>query len=90
MALNIKDPTTEALAAEVAQLAGETKTRAVRVALEERRARLKLRIPEASRAKRIRRFLEEEVWPLIPPDVRGKPISKEERDEILGYGPGGV
>ena len=33
MAMNIKDPQTEALAAEVAALANETKTQAVRTAL---------------------------------------------------------
>ncbi len=90
MALNIKDPETEALAAKVAQMTGETKTRAVKVALQERAARLKLRISPDARAERVRRYLEEEVWPKIPPDVRGKPMSKEEREEILGYGPDGV
>ncbi len=46
MPLNFKDPEAEHLAAEVAELglAGETKTRAVRV-LAERRERLALRSP---------------------------------------------
>jgi antitoxin VapB len=35
-------------------------------------------------------FLETEVWPKLPPGVRGVPISQEEQDEILGYGPDGV
>jgi antitoxin VapB len=43
MALNIKNRETEKLAAEVAAMAGESKTRAVRVALEERKRRLILR-----------------------------------------------
>jgi antitoxin VapB len=34
-------------------------------------------------------FLEEEVWPYIPAEALGKSISKEEREEILGYGPDG-
>jgi antitoxin VapB len=42
------------------------------------------------RVARWRRFLEEEVWPNISPDARGKRITKEEREEILGYGPDGV
>jgi antitoxin VapB len=42
MALNIKDPETVRLAAEVAALAGETKTGAVRQALKERKERLLL------------------------------------------------
>ncbi|HEX4222761.1 MAG TPA: hypothetical protein VHZ97_10390 [Pseudonocardiaceae bacterium] len=36
------------------------------------------------------RFLQEEVWPLIPDELHGKPISKEEVEEILGLGPDGV
>ncbi len=42
MALNIKNAETERLAAEVAELAGESKTQAVTVALRERRDRLQL------------------------------------------------
>jgi len=88
VALNIKDPETVALAAEVAELAGETKTRAVKIALEERRARLERGSPD-ERAQRLRRFLEEELWPQIPKKERGKSLSREEWDEILGYGPEG-
>jgi antitoxin VapB len=90
MALNIKDAETERLAAEVAALAGETKTRAVKVALQERKDRLALRGGQEDRAESLLRFLREEVWPHVPADVRGQPISKEEREEILGYGPEGV
>ena len=36
------------------------------------------------------RFLEEEIWPLIPPDQLGKPLSKAEREQILGFGEDGV
>jgi len=90
MALNIKDAETERLAAEVANLAGETKTRAVKVALEERRQRLALRGARPVRSEALRRFLEEEVWPQVPADVLGKPLSRAEREAILGYGPEGV
>ena len=48
---------------------------------------------EQDREKRdadARRFLEEDVWPHMPAETRGKPISKEEIEEILGYGPNGV
>ncbi len=34
--------------------------------------------------------LEEEIWPLIPPDQLGKPLSKAEREQILGFGENGV
>lgn len=42
------------------------------------------------RGERFRKFLEDEVWPHIPPEERGKPITKEEQEEILGFGPDGV
>ncbi len=88
MALTI-DSETERLATELAELAGESKTEAIRKALEERRQRLSPpSVPD--RVARVRRFLEEEVWPQIPPDLRGKSLSKQEREEILGYGPSGI
>jgi len=89
MALNIKNPETERLATEVAELTGESKTQAVTVALRERRERLRKGETLEQRRERIKRFLEDEVWPQIPPDVRGKSITKAEREEILGYGPEG-
>jgi len=90
MALNIKDAETERLAAEVAALAGETKTRAVKIALSERKERLARRVVRRDRAAELQRFLEDEVWPQVPRDVLGQPVSKAEREEILGYGPDGV
>ena len=90
MALNIKNAEVERLAAEVAELAGETKTEAIRKALEERRARLALHGIQEDGGKRIREFLEREVWPLVPADVKGKSLTKEEVEEILGYGEDGV
>ena len=89
MAMNIKDPQTEALANEVAALANETKTQAVRTALQERKERLQAR-QRRRRADRIDRFLEDEAWPQIPDTVLGRPISKAEREAILGLGPEGV
>ncbi len=91
MALNIKDPLAERLAAEVAELAGETKTGAVRTALAERRERLLAERSGVDRASRLRRVLEDEIWLLIPPELLGRPpLTKAEREEILGYGPEGV
>lgn len=90
MALNIKDAETERLAAEVAALAGETKTRAVKVALEERKRRLARRVAHRDRRETLQRLLEDEIWPQIPSDVLGKPVPKKEREAILGYGPEGV
>jgi antitoxin VapB len=91
VALNIKDKETEALVAKIASLTGESEAEAVRIAARERVERLEL---EAGRRKRspeeIRQWLETEVWPLVPKELRGKMISKAEREEILGYGPDGV
>lgn len=90
MPLNIKDEEVERLAAEIAALTGESKTRAVRVALEERRARLAIRVVHSNRPASLRRFFEQEVWPTVPEGVLGKTITREEEDDILGYGDEGV
>lgn len=82
MALNIKDPETEQLAREVAELTGESKTAAVRTALRERRQRLELR--QARRTTELRRWLEEEVWPFLPPGA-STPLTTAEEEELLGY-----
>jgi len=90
MALNIKNPDVEALAAELAELTGESKTETVRRALVERRARLRFRVTDDARKSRIRTFLEQEVWSRVPEDQLGKAPDKAEREEILGYGDHGV
>jgi antitoxin VapB len=92
MALNIKDEETEALVARIVSLTGETETEAVREAAREKLERLKSQ-PKPKRkmtAEETRHFMETEIWPLIPDKVRGKTITKAEREEILGYGPDGV
>ena len=89
MALNIKDPETERLAAEVAALAGESKTRPVRIALAERRDRLQVTSGE-SELDRLLRFMQDEIWPQIPDSGRGVVLTKADRDEILGFGPDGT
>jgi antitoxin VapB len=90
MPLNIKDAETERLAAEVAAIAGETKTRAVKVALLERKDRLSRRAVRRNRSEALRRFLEDEIWAQVPEGELGRPMSKAEREAILGYGPHGV
>ena len=89
MALNIKDAEAERLATEVAALAGETKTAAVRVALRERRERLHASAAVENPVHRLRRFLMDEAWPQVPVELRGG-LTKREREAILGYGPEGV
>ncbi len=85
MGLNIKNGEVERLATEVASLAGESKTEAIRVALLERRRRLQGRGSAASKERRMRRFLEREVWPSVPADQLGKPPSRQEIEKVLGF-----
>ena len=90
MALNIKDPETEHLATEVALLAHENKTEAIRTALRERAERLEKQAQRVRHAERVMQFLNNEAWPQIPVDQLGASPSKAEREDILGYGPEGV
>jgi antitoxin VapB len=89
MALNIKNAEVESLAAEVAKLARESKTEAIRVALKERAFRLKSYRGKLTRGERIdaalERFQEE-----FPNGHFGHPLTKEEEERILGFGPDGV
>jgi antitoxin VapB len=89
MALNIKNSEVERLATEVAQLAHETKTEAIRRALEERKVRLKFGSSREEKYRRTMEFLRTEVWPHIPLEDRGKVMTKQEEEEILGIGPKG-
>jgi antitoxin VapB len=82
VALNIKDLETEALAAEVAQLTGESKTGAIRAALRERRERLLEERRNGNR--RLHDFLVEEVWPQLPQELIGHAPTKQEREQLLG------
>ena len=78
------------LAGEVAELTGESKTGAVRTALRERRARLRL-AQSASRSRpAVLAVLESQVWPGLRSGVRGSVITQEQEDVILGYGPDGT
>ena len=89
MALNIRNPEIERLAAEVAELARESKTEAIRNALRERARRLRLHGSDPSREQRVEavlaRFREE-----FPKGDFGRSLSKEEEEQILGFGPDGV
>jgi antitoxin VapB len=89
MALNIKNAEVEQLATEVARLAKETKTEAIRRALLERKARLRLRPAALSKVERLDALLRNRIWPEIPAEVRGKRLAKEDEESILGYGPEG-
>jgi antitoxin VapB len=90
MGLNLKNPEVERLAAEVARMAGETKTEAIRRALLERRCRLARDGARPDRRRALAEFLEREVWPTVPRAERGLPRDAEREARILGYGPEGV
>jgi len=91
MTLKITDTETEKLAAEIADMTGDTKTGAVREALREKKKRLELRSDsKEERRQKLRKFLETEIWSQIPDELLDREsMSKEEVEEILGFGPEG-
>lgn len=90
MALNIKNQDVESLLNELVQLTGESKTEAVRKALAERRQSLALHYGAVNLETRLRAFLQEEIWPQIPPHQRGRRLTQDEEEAILGYGEHGA
>ncbi len=86
MGLNIKNADVEALASEVARLAGETKTEAIRRALIERRTRLQAHGGKSGKRPGLRDYMTRNVWPFVPPTELGRVLTREEEDRILGYG----
>ncbi|MCP4415755.1 MAG: type II toxin-antitoxin system VapB family antitoxin [Chloroflexi bacterium] len=90
MALNIKNQDVETLLHDVVKITGESKTEAVRKALEERRQRLSLRFVMPRDSTQLTTFLEDEIWPQVPVDLLGTKFDKAEEDAILGYGEMGV
>jgi antitoxin VapB len=90
MALNIKNPEVDKLASEIAALTGESKTEAIRRALEERRQRLRFAVVRRDRLAELYQFLEREIWPQVPQQILGRSVGHNELDDILGYGAEGV
>lgn len=90
MAMSIKDEKVERLAEELAHLTGESTTAAILHALEERKERIAMAPSGKRRLAQALDFLEREIWPNVPRDVRGRRVTKSERERILGYGKGGV
>lgn len=88
MTLKIEDPETEKLATEVAEMTGASETEVVREALRERRDRIHPTPRRQRTPGEIQRWLETEVWPLVPAVERGRPpMTKAEKAQALGYGP---
>jgi antitoxin VapB len=90
MALNIKNPEVEKLAAEVADMTGQSKTQAIRTALVELKSRIGKHVVEEDRHTKLMRFLEHEVWTKIPRRALGRRLTKKQRESVLGYGPRGI
>jgi len=89
MALNLKNSEVELLAAEVARITGESKTEAIRQSLLERKAKLLSRSNSQTRGERAESILRSFRASLSKPLSR-VPLTREEENEILGFGPGGV
>ncbi len=80
----------ERLIEEIVAVTGESKTECIRRSLEERKARLCFQMAENDRSGRLLRLLESEVWPTVPEEQRGRRLSREEEEAILGFGDGGT
>jgi antitoxin VapB len=80
MALNIKDPEVDRLAAELADRLQTTKTDAIRRALHAQLTLLGSGVSD--RQARLLDVMRTEIWPLL---ADRRPITKREREEILGY-----
>lgn len=82
MALNIKDPATDALARELAAHTGESITEAIRIAMSERLARLRRQSSVANRAVDLQLFIDR---------GRQRPtLDDRSAEEILGYDENGL
>jgi antitoxin VapB len=90
MALNIKSEDVERLVEQLAAHTGETRTEAVRRALEERLERTRARPFRRQREADALAWLRAEVWPTLPAGQRGRRLTRAEEDAILGYGPEGA
>ncbi|HTU15612.1 MAG TPA: type II toxin-antitoxin system VapB family antitoxin [Solirubrobacterales bacterium] len=82
MALNIKDPKTDRLARELADLTGESITVAVGTALKDRLERLSGSVPSERRA--------DEMLQIAKGTASLPVLDTRSEDEILGYGDSGL
>ncbi len=82
MALNIKDPEVDRLATELASRLRTNKTDAIRRALNAQLALLQSHA--GNREEQLLDVMRTEVWPLLSDRT---PITKREREELLGYDP---
>lgn len=90
MALNIKNAEVERLVDEISSLTGSGKTETIRRALLEQKERLSLHVNALHRGSRIKRFLETEIWPQVPEAEKGRRLTRQEEDTLLGFGDAGI
>jgi antitoxin VapB len=86
MTLIIKNQDVENLLKNIVKLTGETKTEAIRKALEERHRQLSNRSLTPNDEERLLTFLENEIWSQIPAELLGTSLTKANEENILGYG----
>jgi hypothetical protein len=58
--------------------------------LSERKERLLLARSGIGRGDRMVHVLERQLWPTLPDGVRGRALTSDEEETILGYGPDGT
>lgn len=78
---SIKSDRVAQLIEQIASRTGESKVKAVTVALERR---LK-EVESADHANRALAWLKSAVWPQLPDGARGKAPSKDEQEDLLGF-----
>ncbi len=87
MALYIKDPAVTQLAAQLAAITGESKTEAIRIALEERATRISVASAQRNRRVEMARILGRRVPSMIRAGDRKSSLTLEEVQELLAYSP---
>ncbi len=78
---SIKSDRVAELLEDILERTGESKVKAVTVALERRLEELKTH----NRAERTLNWLETHVWPQLTPEIRGRAPTKQEQEELLGF-----
>ncbi|HEY0037818.1 MAG TPA: hypothetical protein VGB66_14075 [Longimicrobium sp.] len=80
MPITINDPELEQFIRELAEEKEVDDVEAIRALIVKHR--------DVKRKKAaVMEWLRNDVWPYIPPEHLGKPITREEKAQLLGYGP---
>jgi antitoxin VapB len=87
VAIYIKNPAVTRLADELASLTGDSKTEAIRKALEEKMIRLSSSSARRARRADLVRILGREVCTLARADGKERILTPAEVQELLAYGP---